>query len=47
MAGQEIKIIQKWKYLGITLTEDKSIVPDVDRALGAFLRHFNAISCPM
>ena len=42
MAGQEIRRVQKWIYLAVILTVNMSIVPDVDRASGAFLRQFKA-----
>ena len=36
VAGREIKRVQKWDYLGVILTENMSIVPDIDRASDAF-----------
>ena len=42
LAGQEIERVQKWKYLGVILPENISIVPDVDSG-GHFMREFNVV----
>ena len=44
LAEHQIERVQTWKYRCVILTENTSIVPDVDRASDAFLRQFNAVS---
>ena len=41
--GHQIERVKSFKYLGIILTDDMSIKPDIDRALDAFLRQFNGV----
>ena len=43
LVGSEIKRVQIWIYVDITLTENVSIVSIVDMALKRFLRQFNAV----
>ena len=41
--GEDVARVQKWKYLGIILSEDLSNSKDIDRAMYAFLRQFNSM----
>ena len=41
--GEQLAQVDKCKYLGVFLTENGNIAPDIDRVTTSFLRQFNAM----